>query len=134
MFGKSAARYPRINLLRLEEELSEIHLRLARVTIENLGWEEFLTMYDHPETSFYIDLPYWGFEDYYGPGFSREDFARMAERLRTLNTRVILSLNNLPEVRDTFKAFKIKEANTIYTAATASVQAVTELLMSNFSA
>ena len=29
-------RRPRINLLRLEEELSEVHLRLATVTIENL--------------------------------------------------------------------------------------------------
>jgi DNA adenine methylase len=35
-FGTGPLRAPRINLLRIEEELSEVHLRLSRVTIENL--------------------------------------------------------------------------------------------------
>ena len=33
---------PRINLLRIEEELSEVHLRLARIQIENLPWQDFI--------------------------------------------------------------------------------------------
>lgn len=131
VFGKSIARHPRINLLRIEEELSEIHLRLARVTIENLPWEEFLGRYDQPETIFYLDPPYWGFEGFYGPNFSREDFSHMADRLDTLKARFILSLNNVPEVLETFRAFSIREVKTAYSAATDRVNSVTELLISN---
>ena len=35
-FGSVQFRRPRINLIRIEEELSEVHLRLANATIENL--------------------------------------------------------------------------------------------------
>lgn len=41
-FGANQMRLPRINLLRLEEELSAVHLRLSRVTIENLFWQDFI--------------------------------------------------------------------------------------------
>ncbi len=37
-FGVAPLKRPMINLLRLEEELHEVHLRLATVTIENLPW------------------------------------------------------------------------------------------------
>lgn len=131
VFGKSVARLPRINLLRLEEELSEIHLRLTRVTIENLPWEDFLRRYDQPETFFYLDPPYWGCEDFYGPNFSHKDFSRMAERLGTLKGRFILSLNDVAEVRDVFKAFNVREVKTAYSAATNRFKPVTELLISN---
>lgn len=51
-FGTNQLHRPRINLLRMEEELSEVHLRLATVTIENLAWHEFIKRYDKPETFF----------------------------------------------------------------------------------
>ena len=39
--------------------------------------------------------------DYYGKAlFAREDFARLAEQLRLIQGRFILSLNDLPEVRE----------------------------------
>jgi len=45
-------RTPRINILRLEEEMSGIHLRLANVRIENLSWKDLILRYDTPETFF----------------------------------------------------------------------------------
>ena len=57
-FGRSTHEAPRINLLRIEEELSAIHLRMARVTIENLPWREYVDRYDSPTTLFYLDPPY----------------------------------------------------------------------------
>ncbi|SPD73845.1 D12 class N6 adenine-specific DNA methyltransferase (fragment) [uncultured Desulfobacterium sp.] len=51
-FGTGPLRRPRVNLLRLEEELSEVHIRLSRVTIENLPWHEFIVRYDRPQTFF----------------------------------------------------------------------------------
>jgi DNA adenine methylase len=93
-FGRSTHRPPRINLVRLEEELSEVHLRMARVTVENLPWHEYLKRYDSPSTFFYLDPPYYGFESIYGKGlFAREDFALMANRLAGVQGKFLLSIN-----------------------------------------
>lgn len=132
VFGASAARAPRVNLLRLEQELSEIHLRLARTTIEHLDWLGFLTKYDRPETFFYLDPPYWGCESFYGPHFSREDFAGLAALLSGLSARFMMSLNDRPEVRETFSAFKLNSVSTKYTARIGTQQTAAELLISNY--
>ncbi len=42
-------------LLRVEEELSAIHLRLARVYIENKHYEDLIPCFDRPDTFFYLD-------------------------------------------------------------------------------
>ncbi len=55
------------------------------------------------ETLFYLDPPYWGTEHYYGRGlFERADFERLSAALRGLQGRFILSLNDVPEVRELF--------------------------------
>jgi len=41
----------------MEEELSEVHLRLTRVIIKNLSWQKFVTLYDRDKTFFYLDPP-----------------------------------------------------------------------------
>jgi len=38
-FGTATTSGPRLNLLRLEEDLSQAHLRLSQTYIEHLGWE-----------------------------------------------------------------------------------------------
>ena len=65
-FGRATHRGPRINLMRLEEDLSAVHLRMSRVVVENLPWQVYIDRYDSPTTFFYIDPPYYGFEDIYG--------------------------------------------------------------------
>jgi len=60
---------PRLNLLRIEEELSAVHLRLSRVFIENRSYADVIKRFDRQETFFYVDPPYYGYEDYYGTGF-----------------------------------------------------------------
>ena len=62
-FGTSVS-LPKLNLLRLEEDLSQAHLRLSRVTIEHLGWHQCLLKYDRPDTLTYLDPPYWQTEGY----------------------------------------------------------------------
>lgn len=39
--------------------MSEVHLRLASVTIENLRWQDFIRRYDRDEICFYLDPPYY---------------------------------------------------------------------------
>ncbi len=132
-YGISATGAPRLNLLRIEEDLSEAHLRLARVFIENKPYDQVIQRFDKPGTLFYVDPPYWDCESDYGEGlFSREDFGRLAGLLDGLKWRFILSLNDTPGVRETFANFHIEAVKTRYSISGAKKQEAAEVLISNF--
>lgn len=101
-FGTATTAGPRFNLLRIEEDLSQAHVRLAQVTIEHLPWDQCVARYDRPHTLFYCDPPYWGTEGY-GVGFGLEQYDRMAELARSISGRMIISVNDIPEMRRAFK-------------------------------
>jgi len=106
----------RYDIQRQRRLLEAVHGRLAATVIECLPWHELLARYDRPGALFYLDPPYWGGEDDYGPGlFGRGDFQRMAEQLRGLKGRFILSLNDRPEVRRMFEGFALEAVTTTYT-------------------
>jgi len=132
-FGAGPRERPRINLIRLEEDLSEAHLRLARATIERLSWEKFIPRYDRPGTFVYLDPPYWGVEGFYGKGlFTREDFVRLAELLAGVQGRFLLSLNDVPGVRETFRAFEIEPVRTRYSVAREGTSPAREVFITNY--
>lgn len=56
-FGYATTAVSRFNLLRIEEELSAAHIRLARTYIECLGYADIIKKYDRAYTFFYIDPP-----------------------------------------------------------------------------
>ncbi len=133
-FGISAKRPPRLNLLRIEEDLSAIHLRLARVYIENRPYGEVIRLFDRPGTFFYLDPPYYGHEKDYGDGiFEREDFKRLSAILASIRGKFIFSINDHPKIRELFKEFRISKEKTIYTAGhgRSPHKTATELLISN---
>lgn len=133
-FGMSTSSGPGINLLRIEEELSAAHLRLARVYVENMPFAELIERYDRPHTFFYVDPPYHGSENDYGKGlFRREDFGVLAELLAGIKGRFIMSINDTPEIRELFKPFRIRSVPTRYSVGNADrAGAVGELLVMNF--
>jgi DNA adenine methylase len=134
-FGISAQRPPRLNLLRIEEDLSAIHLRLARVYIENKPYRDVIKCFDKPTTFFYLDPPYYGHERDYGDGiFCREDFGKLRDLLMNIRGKFLLSINDHPKTREIFKGFRISREKTIYTAghARSPHKTVTELLISNY--
>jgi DNA adenine methylase len=89
--------------------------------------------FDRPETFFYLDPPYYGWENCYGDGiFSRDDFPKSNGILKTLQGKFILSINDHPQTREIFKGFKIARVKTRYTAVRQGNKPVTELLISNF--
>lgn len=117
-FGVSPDRPARFNLTTLEPELEALHSRLARVTVMNLDFAAFIDRLDRPGTLFYLDPPYWGSEcDYGRDAFSRARFADLAGQLRGLKGAFILSLNDLPEVRETFEGFPMEAVETTYSVA-----------------
>jgi DNA adenine methylase len=113
-FGIATTAKPRLNLLRLEEDLSAVHLRLHQVTIERMGWAECVTRYDRPYTLFYMDPPYWGTEGY-GHEFGLDQYARMAELMRSMQGKAVVSVNDIPEMRSAFQGFPLKRLTTTYT-------------------
>lgn len=132
-FGVSVDSPPAVNLLRIEEEMSRVHMRLTGVVIENLPWLDYLERYDRPDTFFYLDPPYHGTEDYYGKAlFSRDDYTRMAAALASVKGKFILSLNDVPEIRETFAAFSIRGAETMYSCNQKAAQKASEVLIMNY--
>lgn len=91
------------NLLRLEEELSEVHLRLSRVYIENKPYRKLIEQCDKRDT------------------------------LAGIKGKFILSINDVPEIRQLFRSFSIEVVSTTYTAAGADKRVkVGELLITNY--
>ncbi|WP_419737921.1 DNA adenine methylase [Ruegeria sp.] len=130
-FGVSKARPARFNLTTLEPLLEDLHTRLAGVVIECLGWEAFIARYDAPGTLFYLDPPYLGHEGDYGPHmFARADFARMAQILKGIKGRFILSINDRAEIREIFAWADCEEVETRYSANAKASKRVSELLIS----
>jgi DNA adenine methylase len=115
-FGVSHHRGGAFDLSKLAPMLEDLHVRMSGVIIERLPWQAFVARYDTAETLFYLDPPYWGSEDDYGAElFGRDQFAAMAEQLATIKGRFVLSLNDTPGVRETFRAFELEEVTTTYT-------------------
>lgn len=132
-FGAASTTRPRLNLLRLEEELSAAHLRLSRVLIECRPYGQIIERFDKPETLFYLDPPYWDCEAVYGKGiFGKEDFQTLADLLSVIHGRFILSINDTPEIRAIFGAFRLEEVRTTYSISAGKTSSVGELLVSNF--
>jgi DNA adenine methylase len=116
---------------RIPEIIEKTHKRLARVQIESLPYEQILEKYDRPTTFFYLDPPYWG-PKLYRFNFTDDDFVRLAERLVKLQGKFILSLNDRPEVRATFKKFRIEREEIAYTAQAKPGKRYGELLITNY--
>lgn len=129
-FGASPMRRPHINLLRIEEELSEVHLRLAGVTIEHLPWQQFLETYDKPGTLFFLDPPYYK-APYYKHNFKITDFKELAKTLAGLKSNFLLSINDHPEMRTVFKRFVMNPVKLIYSAPQEKCAQGRELIISN---
>lgn len=135
-FGVSTTTPARFNLARLRAVLAAIRDRLQPVVIEQLPYADFIRRYDRPGMLFYLDPPYWDCEGDYGAGvFDRDDFERLAEQLRGIRGKFLLSINDTPEIRAIFADFPMREVGVTYTisaAATGNGQRVGELLIANF--
>lgn len=111
-FG-TATTGPAINLLRIEENLSAAWQRLSGVYIENLSWLDCATRYDRPHTFLYMDPPYWQTEGY-GVDFPFAEYERMAEFMRACKGRVMVSINDHPDIRRAFAGHHFEQLDIRY--------------------
>jgi DNA adenine methylase len=132
-FGYSRHSRPKLNLDAITEELADYHRRLNGVIIEHEDGLATIRRYDAPETLFFVDPPYCETEGY-TVDFPRARYAELASRLKTIQGKFLLTLNDHPLIREVFADFSCKLLKTRYTVARASDRspAVTELLYANF--
>lgn len=86
--------------------------------------------YDRKETLFFLDPPYLDVAGYEVP-FPKDRYEELADLLAGIAGRFILTLNNHPQIRETFKRFKIADIQTSYSTGLDAKQRVTELLITN---
>ena len=133
-FGVSSQSSARFNVTKLTAVLEDVHERLAGVTIECLDYKKFISRYDHDDCLFYLDPPYYGCEDDYGSElFNRDEFELMAELLKGIKGRFILSINDTPEIREIFGDFHLSEVGTTYSVGGGANQGkFSELIIMNY--
>lgn len=98
---------------RIEENLSEAHIRLAGTYVEQLPWLDCFKRYDRDYTFFYVDPPYFDTAGY-SVEFEYEQYESLAEVMRTSKGKVMVSLNDHEAMRKVFKDFKIESLNIKY--------------------
>jgi len=133
-YGYSVTSPPRLNLLRVEEDLSAAHIRLARTNIENLPYSVCMAKYDGADTFMYLDPPYFDCEADYGVGiFGKEDFIKLRDIMTGLKSKCMMSINDVPQIREIFSMFRIEEVTTVYSVGETQ-KSVPELLITNYDA
>lgn len=127
-FGTGSTVGIRINLLRIEEELSAAHVRLAGVIVEHLDWQDCLARYDASHTFFYADPPYWETEGY-GVDFGLEQYQALAAAARSIAGKLIISVNDHPKMREVFAGLPMEAVRITYTVSRGGGAAREELII-----
>jgi DNA adenine methylase len=131
-FGVSATSKPKLNFVDVDHLILTAYQRLRRVTIENLDWEKCIKTYDRAHTFFYLDPPYRTKTSREYPSWlTDKDYTRLAEILKGIMGKFLLSINKDEFIIDLFQGFKIEEIETTYSVNKNTSQRVIELLISN---
>lgn len=75
-----------------------------------------MARYDRAHTFFYLDPPYWQTEGY-GVPFEWEQYQQIAAEMRRCKGRVMLSINDHPDIRREFDGLTFHETGIKYSVA-----------------
>lgn len=122
---------PGMNPARLPEIFEKVHKRLARVQIESLPFQEFIPKFDRRTTLFFCDPPYWR-RKLYNHNFTDDDYGTLAGLLRCISGKFVLTVDDVPELRELFDWAKITEVKVTYTSQQEAGKRYPELIITNF--
>lgn len=122
---------PNFNPKRIPELLKETHLRLQRVQVEQLPYNEVIAKYDRPTTVFYLDPPYWR-RKLYRHNFTDEDFENMERQLSSTQGKWLLSIDDHPEIRRIFARWNMRPIYLAYSSQTTAGKRYAELIITNY--
>ncbi len=118
-----------------KDEAKAIIARLRQVWIRRMTWEQCLALYNRANTFFYLDPPYHcaGAKGY-RHWFTDEDHARLADTLRGLKGKWLLSYNDDPFIRRLYRwrGLHLREVSWHYSAAKGARPLGRELLIANY--
>jgi DNA adenine methylase len=89
------------------ERFDIVAARLRNVAVEDLDFRECIKRYDMPWTLFFCDPPYYGVNAY-EHGFTEKDHVDLAEILRGVQGKWILTYNDHPRVRHLYAGFPLQ--------------------------
>ncbi|MBL3601310.1 MAG: DNA adenine methylase [gamma proteobacterium endosymbiont of Lamellibrachia anaximandri] len=113
-----------------EEDLSQAHTRLFNTHVEHLPWDQVVRRYDRPHTLCYLDPPYWSTEGY-GVEWAFDNYELMARLAREVDGMMIISVNNIPEMREVFAGLHMDTKPIKYTVGGGAGSEAEELLIWN---
>lgn len=87
------------------KRLNRIRYRLSTVQIECFDFRKIISKYDTPNTLFYLDPPYVGKEHYYRTDFTEKDHIELAELLKSIKGKFVLSYYPCELVEKLYKDF-----------------------------
>ncbi|NOX75519.1 MAG: DNA adenine methylase, partial [Gammaproteobacteria bacterium] len=129
-YGTATTTRPRLDILRIEEDLSQAWQRLQGTYVENLSWSDVIVRYDRPHTLFYLDPPYWETAGY-GVEFEWGNFELMAKLAREVDGAMIISINDHPDIRAVFDGLHMESVAINYTVGGGKGSAAKELIIWN---
>jgi len=115
----------------LTRNFDKYRKRLSRTRILKRDYRDILKKFDGPDTFFYLDPPYYDHPCYYVS--CDVNPRQIADAVRTLKGKWLLSYNDHPDIRAAFKGYKIEKVSTQYSLDESSVgKQVFEVLISNY--
>jgi len=130
-FAIHVTKRPTFSPKRIPEIIYRAYRRLLDVQIECLPYQEILRRYDRETSFFYLDPPYYGI-NLYNHKFAHSDFEELAQVLRRVKGKFLLSINNHSEIRKLFADFKIEEVTLAYTIQRHKDRRYVELFIRNY--
>lgn len=120
------------NAADISGRLKAAQQRLGGVHIENEPWEKCFKRYDRPHTFFYADPPYWQLSGY-DRAFDWAQYEMLAEAMAAAKGKVMLSINDHPDIRKLFEPFNILRLELAYSVGRDKTQKTSgELVICNY--
>ena len=120
------------NAANVRAKLAAAQQRLGGVYVENEPWQGCLKRYDRPHTFFYADPPYWQTAGY-PQEFGWEEYERLAEAMGSMQGKMMLSINDHPDITALFNSYRITRLELAYSISRAKTTGTSgELLVCNY--
>lgn len=125
--------HTRPNAQELADRINTVYERIKGVVIEHQDYADIMKGYDHDNSFFFIDPPYYKCNAKYAVGdFAPEDYERLANCCKGISGKFLLTISDHSFIREVFKDFNINTYDVIYSMARHNAVSTKELIVTNY--